>query len=87
MINSSPLDIMVKYEDFFFFFLFRRKKRKHRHEHKEKNRDRESDRHSRRHHGSDRHHHKRNLGPSKEEINIAEANEIRAKLGLGPLKP
>lgn len=64
----------------------RRKKRKHRHEHKEKNRDRDSDRH-RRHHGNDRHHHKRNLGPSKDEINIEEANEIRAKLGLGPLKP
>ncbi|XP_052069737.1 pre-mRNA-splicing factor 38A-like [Mytilus californianus] len=64
----------------------RRKKRKHRHEHKEKDKSRDSDRH-RRHHGNDRHHHKRNLGPSKDEINIEEANELRAKLGLAPLKP
>lgn len=65
-------------------FFHRKKKRKHRHEHKDKSRD--SDRH-RRHHGSDKHHHKRNLGPSKDEIDIEEANKLRAELGLGPLKP
>ena len=67
------------------FHFYRRKKRKHRHEHKDKDKSRD-DRHGR-HHGSDRHHRKRNLGPSKDEINIEEANELRAKLGLAPLKP
>nr|QWX94530.1 TRAF2 and NCk interacting kinase-like protein [Platynereis dumerilii] len=60
--------------------------------HKERHRDDDGDRHK--HRGSkhsrsdkDRHKDKKSSGSSKQSLEIEEANALRAKLGLAPLKP
>ena len=70
-------------------FILYRKHRSHKSgkesSHRDKDRrddDRHKDRHHQRDHGSGRH-----KKMSKEDMEIQEANELRAKLGMAPLRP
>ncbi|XP_061175342.1 pre-mRNA-splicing factor 38A-like [Saccostrea echinata] len=85
--KRSPTDKRHRDED-------RKKSKKHRHEHKSRDKDRDREK---RHHRSSRHHkddkdrdREKDKGgsrsESKAELSVAETNELRASLGLPPLK-
>ena len=61
---------------------YRKHSHRSKHEHKDKD-DRHKDRHRDRHRDHSSRHDK---NVSKEELEIQEANELRAKLGIAPLK-